>query len=360
MRGADTLRFVRQLLVLLACCCSGPPPTKPPGGTPAPSRRGLADYPSVVELSNIDCTFAGPWGADQPRELRFGEGGPVFATAFRTENAHLELGGTAGVVEIDVEGFRFWGHVDHAVLHPARAFVMAGYLIPGFHTTLHPIRANQQQVTVEVVPPKFVKPISAPRESRPCNDVGLALADFDPWSALGNDVHPDSYKLPANTPIPLAASPGGPPVAELRFDGEAYVSVVEQRGELARILVDDSNDREAGTYVVGWVSKAALVPVPNGFGYEASRSVGSGPPVSSGFSRTKRHVRCTHEVPLVVELGTARHLAGAIKPDTKFGVIDAPGDLLEITLDRISLQLAPTARAMVKRTAVGDCSDVPR
>jgi hypothetical protein len=41
-------------------------------------------------------------------------------------------------------------------------------------------------------------------------------------------------------------------------------------------------------------------------------------------------------------------------------LIEAPEDTLEITLDRISLQLAPTARAMVKRTAVADCADVPR
>lgn len=322
-------------------------------------RRGLAGYPSVLEPANIDCAFDGPWGPDQPRELRFGEGGPAFATAFRTESAHLELAGTSAFVEIEVDGFRFWGHVDRPVLHPARAFLMGGYLLPGSHSTLRPINARPQQLAVEIVPPKFIKPLSPPRDTRPCNDFGLSYAELDPSSALGSDLNGDGYKLPANTPIPLAASHGAPPVGELRFDVEPIVSIVEQRGELARILVDDSYDRDAGIAVVGWVSRSLLAHAgPSG--QERSWSIGAGPPTSSGLSRAKRHVHCTHEVPLIVELGGARHLAGAIRPDTKFGLIEGPGDTIEITLDRISLQLAPTARAMVKRTAIGDCPDVPR
>jgi hypothetical protein len=322
-------------------------------------QRSLTGYPSALEPATIDCTFDGPWGPDQPRELRFGEGGPAYATAFRTERAHLELAGTGAFVEIEVDGFRFWGHVDHAVLHPARAFLMSGYLLPGFHSTLHPISARQPELTVEIVPPTFVKPLSSQRDTRPCKDFGLSYAEFDPSTALGGQLNGDGYKLPANTPIPLAANHGAPPVAELRFDVEPYVSVVEQRGELARILIDDSYDRDAGISVVGWVSRSLLVHV-GASGREGNWSIGAGPPTSSGLSRAKRHVRCTHEVPLIVELGNVRHLAGAIRPDTKFGLIEGPEDTLEITLDRISLQLAPTARAMVKRTDVGDCTDVPR
>lgn len=324
------------------------------------SRREVAGYPSVLEPATVDCTLNGPWGPEQPHELRFGEDGPVYATAFRSESARLELAGTSAFVDVDVDGFRLWGHVTHdVVLHPAHAFVFAGYMLPGFHAALHPISARPQELVVEIVPPKFVKPLSPARDTRPCKDFGLAYAELDPSSALGDNLNIDGYKLPANTPIPLAAKYGDAPVAQLQFDVEANVGVVEQRGELARIVVDDSYDQDAGTSVVGWVSRSLLVHV-GAIGHAGNWSTGAGPPISSGLSRAKRHVRCTHEVPLIVELGNVRHLAGAIQPDTKFGLVDGPSDTIEITFDRISLQLAPTARALVKRAAVSDCTDVPR
>src|SRR5881394_3369196 len=125
---------MRRLTVLLACCCSGAP-TPPPSGRVLPqSRRALDGYPSVLEPASIDCTFTGPWGRDQPTELRLGEGGPVFATGFRAQNVQLELAGTAAFLEIVVDGFRFWGHVDRPVLYAAHAALMAGYLVPGIHT----------------------------------------------------------------------------------------------------------------------------------------------------------------------------------------------------------------------------------
>lgn len=349
---------MRRLLVLLACCCSSSPPTRPPGGLPLQARRGLPGYPGVVEPSNIDCRFVGPWGPEQPTQLRFGDEGPVYATAFQTEKAQLEISGTSAFVEIEVEGYRFWGHVDRPVLHPARAFVLGGYLVPGFHATLRPVGARPHELAVEITPPRFVKPLSPPREWRPCTDLGLAYGEFHASSALG-DASGDGYKLPASTPIALAAAHGGPPVAELTFGEEAVVSVIEQRGEHARIFVGDSYDHEAGIWVVGWVARSLLVAA-GGFGQSGNWSMGSGPPVSSGLSRARRHVRCTHEVPLIVELAGERHLAGAIRPGTTFGVNDGPGETLDIVLDRVSIQLAPGARPMVKQSAIAACTDIPR
>lgn len=283
----------------------------------------------------------------------------MYATAFRTAKARLALAGTAAFLEIDLPGFRFWGHVDRPVLHPARAFVMAGYLVPGSHATLRAVAAKPAGVTVELAPPAFVKPLLTPRDTRACKELGLGYAELVPTSALDRALEPQTYKLPANTPVPLAATPGASPVAELRFDEEASLRLVEQRGDLARVFIHESTDRDASISVVGWVPRALLAETAPS-GREGSGAAGGGPPVSSGLSRAKRHVSCPHEVPLVVELGATRQLVGAIQPSTTFGVGDGDGEMVAIVPDRIALQLAPEAHLLVKRSAIADCVDVPR
>lgn len=344
---------MRRFLVVLASCCSSAPPPKSGGDLIPPPR------PGAVTPSNSACTYDGPWGAEQPRELRLGPGGPVFVTAFQTEQAHLELAGTAARLEIEVDGFQFVGHVDHPVVHPARAFVMAGYLVPGSHSTLRPVGTRPHQLTVEITPPAFVKPLAPTRDTRPCRDLGLDHTALEPASALDRALEAKAYTLPVSTPIPLAATHGASPVAELRFAAEPSVRIVEQRGDLARIFVDEFHDRAAGVAVVGWVARSLLAEAA-GSGSEGGWAVGSAPSPNSGLSRARRHVSCTHEVPLTVEAGAVREQAGIVTPGTKFGVLDGDGDLVPITLDRIAIELAPGVRVMVKRSAIAGCADVPR
>lgn len=328
---------------------------------PSPSRRALAGYPGVLEPARVDCTFTGPWNATQPRELRLGASGPAYVTVFRATQAALELGGAEAFAELRVDGFRLWGHVGPGVrLHPARPFLVAGYLLPGMHAELQPLEARAGTVTFALAAPKFVTPTAPPRDRRACADVGLAIAELDPMAALGSLARRDGFEIAANTAVPLATTPGGAPVAELRFDEGAHVVVVEERGDLARIVVDEYYDTDAGSSVVGWVPRVRLAPT-GPFGHPGGRSSGVGPPTTSGLSRARRHVQCTRTVPLVIEQGDARHLAGAIEPGTKFGVVDAPGDtMVAITFDRIALALAPATRALVRRDALATCTDVPR
>lgn len=342
--------------VLVLMACSGPATAPPVVAHQAPltTPRALAGYPSVLEPAATDCTVSGPWGPEQPRELRLGPGGSVFATVYRSDGAKLELAGARAFAELTVGGFRLWGDVDGAHVHPARAFVHGGFLVPGSHAQLRPVAARASLVTVDLAPPDFVKAMGPVRDVRRCDELGLAAVELH-LSTLFQP-QPHGVLIPAGVALPIMKGPGGPPVAELAFEEETLASVVGTRGDFVRIFVDEGAD----TAVLAWVARSRVAP-GGASGQLGGGGRGLGPPTTSGLSRAPRHVTCTRDVPLVIELGGTQHLVGAIGAGTKFGVAEeVAAELVAITFDRVALVLAPGARPLVKRTALESCADVPR
>lgn len=341
-----------MLLVLAAC---GTPPAPLTGHATTPSTRELAGYPGVVEPAEVACTFEGPWEYGQPDELRFRAGGPVFAVITQLETAHLELSGATAFVEIDAPAFRVWGFVVRAAvqLHAARAILFADYLVPGPYAVLHPIDAKPREVAVEIVPPKYLTPVAAARDVRACSDLSLAVGTFNPRTAIDGDRQTNDA-LPAGVAILLSTSPDARPIAELRFENETPVDVLERKGTAARVVLDPYGDHTADTFVVGWIPQSMLIPGPNGYGLNGARGGGRGG--RRGRPRGTRNVQCSYDVQLIVELGAERHLVGAIKPGVVITVLAETADTAEIAFSGAGLQIAEGARAFARLDKLRDCT----
>lgn len=358
--------------LLLVAACGGPPttaaaPAPPPRAVAAPpiSARALPGYPPPLEPRGATCVITGAWSPEQPHELRFRRGGRTFATVNHVDRAALSLGEEAAgpFVELWTHDVHLWGSVvaDQILLHPSRALLFDGYLLPGPTALLRWLGAAAEPVPVGIRLPDFVEPASPPRDDLRCADLTLDEKEFEPRSAVDA---PDGEELmlAEQKAIPLSRELHGPPAAVLRLDvgGSPLVEVIERRGDRARIVVkDESLDPGDDVLLVGWVQAGLLAPRSHGFGGSwgsAGEDSGSMPRPREGW----RIVTCPHEVPLVVELEGERHLVGAasagvrieLPPDT-----DKAGDrLVETVVRSRQIQLADDTRLLVKGSAVTGCA----
>lgn len=336
---------MRWTLVLVAACGTA-------GAPPPPLVGSAAVDPTLAAPPSSTCTWGGPWEYGQPETLALRDGGPIFGTIGRVERATLEVGPNGAFVELASKELTVRGFVDRRAvrLHPARALAIASHLLPGPRAVLRPAETAGSKLTVEAAPPRHVVAEAPPRAQLACRDLTLEVATFDPLSVLG-DVRTTDAAL-AGATMSLQAHPQGPRVAELRLDEEVPVSVLEQRGGLARVVLDPHADVEADLYVVGWVPSQHLRPAWGGRslsgGYGGGRGLPRGRP-------PKRSVRCAHEVAFWVVLGDERRIVGAIAPAAEIGIVGETADGFEIAIGRLGLSLVDGARAEVERAAVASC-----
>lgn len=364
---------MRLSVLLTLVACAGSPPAEPTPRAPAPapraqpvSSRALAGYPPPAEPGSVACVVTGGWGPDQPHELRFRRGGRTFATLHKVKRATLSLGEdpASPFVDLTSDDARLWGYVvaDQLLIHPSAPILLAGYLAPGPTAELRWLGARSEPAAVEVKVPDFVKPVAPPREQVRCRDLAIDERDFDPREAFGA-AEGDSIMLAERTAIPISQTPNGPPVAELRFEsaGSPLIDVVERKGDRARIVIGHSSLNPAeNVLVVGWVAAAALRPHSHGFG----GSWGSAGDGSSPLGRRRegwRMVACAHDVPIVVEVESERHLVGAIRKGVTLEVppeADKAGDqLVEIAERSRELELADDTRLLAKGSSLANCSE---
>jgi hypothetical protein len=256
-----------------------------------------------------------------------------------------------------------WGFVprDELILRAARPFVIAGYVVPGPTAVLRWAGTNARALSIELMLPSYVQARVAARADRACRDLSLGAPAgaglFDPRDALGDPIE-NSLMLADEQTIQLSTSPGGPPIAELRFGKHEtpLVDVIARRDQHAQIVVHTPTmDPADDSLIFGWVPSAVLRPHSHGFG----GSWGTGTERSAGNRRRRdsRHVTCKHEVPLVAELAGEQHLVGAVARGVVIEIVDGAGALLEIDLPGAQVELADGARLLAKRTALADCAE---
>lgn len=363
--------MTRASLLLLLLACGGPPPAHParapqpaPPRPPPPSRRALPGYPPPVEPARSTCLLTGPWGPDQPHELRFRRGGRTFATIHQVERAALSLGDdpASPFVELRSRQARLWGVVvaDQLLIHPTRPLLLAGYLAPGPTAVLRWLGATSEPAPITLVVPDFLAPAAPPKDEVSCGDLGLATAEFDPREAIEAPAGTDMV-LVDGRPIPLSREPSGPPVAQLDTKtGSPMIEVIERRGDRARIVAHDSSLNPAeNVLVVGWVAASAVTKRPSGFG----GSWGSAGDGTSALPRRRddlHMVTCPREIPLVVELEGERHLVGAVASGVR---LEVPADLgkagrrlVEIVVRSRQVEFADEVRVFAQGDALADCS----
>jgi hypothetical protein len=189
-----------------------------------------------------------------------------------------------------------------------------------------------------------------------CTELTLAQATFSPRDGIDAATESQAM-LPDIVRIPMALVPGGKPVVELMFPkaGDPLVDIIERSGNSVRVVVyPPTLDPDDSSLIVGWIPASILRPHSHGFG--GSWTTGGEGGFANGRPRAKRSVTCTHEVPLVVELGTEQHLVGAITAKTTIGVLDDAGPLVEVEVRNAGIELAPGARLLAKLTALADCT----
>ena len=340
----------------------GPPPIPP-----VPPLEAVAGLPDPVAPPSVACRISGAWGSDQPGDLRMRPGGKPFAAFKSPKRATLSLGdSTAAFVDLASDHIRLSGFVpgDKVTLHAADAFIVAGYLAPGAGAALRASDANQDGVEIEIELPAFVKAI-APARGRVACDL-LSTDDdarFLPDDAIDAEAEEDQLMLAAGIRIPVSATPGGRPVAELRYpkDDPPLIHVIGRQSPHVRVVVQvNSLDPLKHVVVFGWVPGSALREHAHGFGGSWATGGGTGarhPPIT----RPHRVLRCPDDVPLIAELGTDRRLVGVLVAKVEFATIhdagSSPDDLVEIVATKAAVELSKGARFVVRRGSLDRCTE---
>jgi hypothetical protein len=329
---------------ICACVCAcGGAPVEP---TPVPPP------PRAPELA---CVLAGPWEPRQPHDLALRPGGHAFARFSHVDHVKLRLG-AAAVLEVSWKELTASGVVDRDALlfHPTRALVLGGYIAPGPNAVLRWRGAHVFALEV----PAELKPAAPVREELACDAVSLAVASFTARDAVAGKTLRKAM-LPGDTAIALATTPGGPAVAELHYGAadEPTVDVLEERAGQARVAVlPHSLDPDRDLIVFGWVASSLLFDRPHGYG--GSWATGGDPGLMHERNRKPlRHVTCAHDVELVGDLDGEQHPFGTLHPGVGIDVLSADGELAQIVVRELPLQILPDGRLFAPTASLADCTE---
>jgi hypothetical protein len=205
-------------------------------------------------------------------------------------------------------------------LYPARPFVIGEVLVPGPHSRLRWGEVAAGRVAVEVELAKEIRTefrdVKGPlRTSRPCADLRLtSLASFDSYDAFGGRGFDHAAGLRSSSPVPIAAQPNGPPLANLVPSRKAALNEVtvidEDEAGWSRIARPATGD----LLVVGWVKQKQLgKPPARETTMAAFGASGLKPGASGGAGIDPAQVyACAKEMPLVAEVGAQRRTVGSI------------------------------------------------
>jgi hypothetical protein len=329
------------------------PPPPPSASPPAPASEpekppGPPRLPPEVAISGeLACALTTPrWRvAKDETALHLRPGGPAFLRGSGTKGRLSIPAGpkTSAVLELEDSGLVVRGHIDLAMveLRAAKPFVLSGIAVPTMFARLEWIDARAGELTVTHETPRGLEVLDPPlRAKRPCEDVGLDTASFDPETAVTKG--PGKKRRMALTPgatAPLMTEPGASPAANLNDTPRdpIIVEVIEARGPLSRVLWSVDT-----LLVFGWVSTSKLTPnVPSGHGYGSG--YGRTPMGDPGWPLVAKVV-CEADVPLFAEVQKERATVGLVRKGTPIEVIERSGEQAVVwvrtksihTLDRTS------------------------
>lgn len=237
--------------------------------------------------------------------------------------------------------------VDGVTLYPRAPLALGGVYDPDAATTLRWHLGDQGLVT-NAAPPPGMKQLGGLEAATACGDVALERGDKIAARAVPKTI----YEASTKGPTPLSAFPGGKAVVELRADKP--VSVVEQRGQHARITFEDR-----GIWL-GWVPTAQLLRGARGAGYGYGTGGGrlGARGIPDGFE-------CAKELPLFVRRENGEPLArvGTVHAKQRVGLApQASGPFRQVyaeqrsdTRQRLALALRPGFELVVPASAADTC-----
>jgi len=243
-------------------------------------------------------------------------------------------------------------------LRPRRSFVLGQLFLPSGWSEFHWAEAAAGEVEIELtLPPSVMKQVKDVdrrlRARRRCDDLGIEGANYDAYEAAGGHGLNESARLKPGAPVPVASTPGGPPIARLipRPSLSESTFVMERRDGWTRINVSLNRDLD----LVGWVPDASLRPPPKtskigeAYGVGGLGLVGTGPP------RWVRPFTCDHDVPLIAEAMGQRRMVGTLGAGVRME--DLPPGSLEFAVMHVD-ELIPSkgARFLARRADIEGCT----
>jgi hypothetical protein len=292
-------------------------------------------------------------------ELRFRQGGPVFARV-ATGAARLVLpvgvaAQGAGLELVDA-GLTLRGQLDAASvgLHGAQEVIFAGFAAPTGRSALTWSRATMGDVVVTLDSIAGVKPAQTPLSTTvPCAALGLDRGSYEPRPETLGARATRRAVLRVGASILLSVSPTGAAVAELnaRDEPDGEVRVSEVKGARSRIFW---SRREA--LVFGWVLSTDVQKPKSEYGF------GSGSGSGAGFGRSVHpvdRVVCDKEIPVIAEAGGERMIVGSISPGTVIDRMARHGDAMEIWVRTGAVQIPNEARLVTHAALLEGCAGHP-
>ena len=292
-------------------------------------------------------------GAKETSELRFREGGPIFAhVSGGKASLHLPVGSVnegAGL-EVTDDVFALRGHLasDDIWLHAAKAMALGGAVIPLSRARLGWIAARSGAVAVTFDPHEGIELVQPIAEDVPCEALSLDAASIEPSAALPASKQAKMLLLRAGVPVPLSLTAGGAPLARLtaKAGADAFVTVLETAGKDTRV-----SWRRRESVIFGWVPTSQL-EVPRA-GLMGSDSSSGGGGISCGSSYAVSRVVCPEDVPFIVEADGERMTVGKILAGVTIEVMDATGDYRHFVVRSAKLRF--TGDALVRAQRLKDC-----
>jgi hypothetical protein len=300
-------------------------------------------------------------GAQTVTELRFREGGPIFAqVTYGKARLHLPAGAAAqgAGLEIAQDGLALRGHIAGAAIafRPARALVIGEIAIPTALAALGWTEAKPGEVAVTFDPGDGVDvlrpPLSAPA---PCDALTLDTAAFDARAAVPGVKTDRRALLRVGRPILLSIEPGGAPAAKLlaKDDVDAEVTIIDAAPAQSRVRWERHR-----AVVFGWVpSSEVRVPKPGpaiGHGY------GTGTGGSFGRSvHPVARVVCPADVTVVAEAEGERATVGSVLQGTTINVMDRGAEEVEVVIRSSGIQIPSPVRLLARADQLKGCPPAP-
>ncbi|MEO5730437.1 MAG: hypothetical protein ABI134_31715 [Byssovorax sp.] len=349
------------IAALFLAACAGPPPPAPkttivlsppidsssaspvaeadaaPPAPPAPLEPPLVALPEPAACVMTTSRWR---GARATTDLRFREGGPIFARATGGKaRLHLPVGSVTDGAGLEVadESFALRGHLASSEiwLHPSKPIVLGEAVIPLYGSKLEWARARPGVVAVTFDPQEGIALVQPLAADLPCDSLSIDNTVIPPDAALpGSSKKGKQALLRAGRTISLSLTAGGAALANLtaKAGADALVTVMETAGKNTRV----SWQRER-SLIFGWIPTSELefpkqLPPLNGYG------TGSG----GGFGRSIHplsRVVCPEDVPFVVEADGERMTGGKIFAGVTINVMAREGELRKVVIRSGALQI---------------------
>jgi hypothetical protein len=365
------------IAALVLAACAGPPPPAPratvafsppidtSSGSPevevdaAPPAPDAPLEPPLLALPEpTACVMTtSHWrGARETSDLRFREGGPIFARVFGGKaSLHLPVGSVTdgAVLEIGDESFDMRGHLASSEiwLHPGKTIVLGEAVIPLDGAKLEWTRASSGVVAVTFDPHEGIALVQTPLAADvPCDSLSLDDTTIKPASALPALKNGKQAHLRVGRSIPLSLTAGGAVLANLtaKPGADALVTVLETEGKNTRV----SWEREK-SLIFGWVPTSEL-----GAPTQSSVALGLGKGTHGrlwlSFRPAFRAV-CPEDVPFIVEADGERMTVGKIFAGATINAMGGDGEYRKVVIYRETFHI-PGDKTLVRAQRLKDCS----